>query len=89
MVPSSCLQVDIHLTNHSGGPQPFSRRDAQDAAKVLPGGCTKGELTLQGQQQALDLGAWLRRRYIDELGLLPSAAPPGAVAGGHPLNSRC
>ncbi len=54
---------------------------------MLPGGCTRGELTLQGQQQALDLGAWLRRRYIDELGLLPSAAPPSAVAGVHPLNS--
>lgn len=74
-------QVDIHLTNHAGGPQPFSRHDAKQAAKVLPGGCTKGELTLQGQQQALDLGAWLRRRYIEQLGLLPSAAPSGAVAG--------
>ena len=39
----------------------------------LPGGCAKGELTLAGQQQALEFGQWLRKRYIDQLGLLSSA----------------
>ena len=52
------------------------------AAKVLPGGCTKGELTLVGQQQALELGQFLRRRYVDQLGFLPEASTAGAVAGG-------
>ena len=40
---------------------------------MLPGGCTKGELTRPGQQQAYDLGAWLRQRYVDQLGFLPPA----------------
>lgn len=48
---------------------------------MLPGGCTKGELTLLGQQQALDVGAWLRRRYVEQLGFLPPTAAAGAVSG--------
>ena len=31
-----------------------------------------GELTLIGQQQARDLGGWLRQRYVDQLGFLPA-----------------
>ena len=37
----------------------------------LPGGCSMGELTLAGQQQARDLGGWLRQRYVQQLGFLP------------------
>lgn len=48
---------------------------------MLPGGCTKGELTLVGQQQALDLGAWLRRRYVQQLCFLPPRSAAGAVSG--------
>lgn len=48
---------------------------------MLPGGCTKGELTLLGQQQALDVGAWLRHRYVEQLGFLPVNASAGAVSG--------
>lgn len=51
------------------------------ADTVLPGGCSKGELTLQGQQQALSLGVWLRNRYVKDLGFLSSDPPKGAVAG--------
>ncbi len=29
-----------------------------------PGGCSKGELTLEGQRQARDLGQYLRWRYV-------------------------
>ena len=29
-----------------------------------------GELTLIGQQQARDLGSWLRQRYVDQYGFL-------------------
>ena len=29
-----------------------------------------GELTLIGQQQARDLGTWLRQRYVDQYGFL-------------------
>ncbi len=42
------------------------------AATVLPGGCTRGELTLSGQRQARELGAWLRHRYVDSTGFLPA-----------------
>ena len=37
----------------------------------LPGGCHKGELTKLGQQQAHEVGEWLRSRYIHQLGFLP------------------
>lgn len=37
---------------------------------VLPGGCSKGALTHMGQQQARDLGAWLRHRYTSQFDLL-------------------
>jgi hypothetical protein len=50
---------------------------------VLPGGCTKGELTLLGQRQAIDTGAWLRQRYVDQLSFLPPTATAGAVSGQH------
>ena len=37
------------------------------AESVLPGGCTKGELTRPGQLQSRELGQQLRQRYIQEL----------------------
>ena len=40
------------------------------ARSVLPGGCTKGELTVPGQLQSRDLGKWLRQRYVKELAYL-------------------
>ena len=40
------------------------------AQSVLPGGCTKGELTVPGQLQSRDLGKWLRQRYVKELAYL-------------------
>jgi len=40
---------------------------------IWPGGCKKGELTLEGQQQARDLGDWLRQRYVHHLSFLPHA----------------
>lgn len=39
---------------------------------ILPGGCHKGELTKVGQQQAREVGEWLRQRYVDDLGFLPA-----------------
>jgi hypothetical protein len=49
-------------------------------AARLPGGCHKGELTLVGQQQALELGQWLRARYVEGLGFMPPAYQVGAWA---------
>jgi hypothetical protein len=51
----------------------------------LPGGCHKGQLTLVGQQQALDLGRWLRSRYVDQLGFMPGQHEVGA---GGPAGCR-
>ena len=59
------------------------------AARVLPGGCTKGELTLLGQRQAIDTGAWLRERYVDQLSFLPPTATAGAVSGRHVGIAAC
>jgi hypothetical protein len=42
------------------------------AKMLLPGGCTKGELTLIGQQQSLEFGKWLRERYVEQLTFLPA-----------------
>lgn len=41
------------------------------ARTQLPGGCTKGELTKPGQQQARELGSWLRQQYIEKYGFMP------------------
>lgn len=43
------------------------------------GGCSKGELTLIGQQQALDFGRWLRWRYNMVHSLLPDEHQVGVV----------
>ena len=40
------------------------------AKAVLPGGCTKGELTQPGQLQSRDLGQWLRQRYVQKMAFL-------------------
>ena len=40
------------------------------AISVLPGGCTKGELTRPGQLQSRDLGQWLRQRYVQKMAFL-------------------
>ena len=47
---------------------------------MLPGGCTRGELTLSGQSQARELGAWLRQRYVDGAGFLLPDYEDGTVA---------
>ncbi|GBF87361.1 hypothetical protein Rsub_00072 [Raphidocelis subcapitata] len=71
--------ADLNLTSPSGGaPPPLV--DAADAPR-LPGGCREGTLTQRGYRMALDLGAALRRRYVQQLRLLPEAAPPRRGAG--------
>eukprot|EP00775_Hariotina_reticulata_P008608 gene8608-8789_t len=47
---------------------------------ILSGGAAKGELTIVGQLQALELGYWLRQQYIDSLGFLPASYKPGVLA---------
>jgi hypothetical protein len=45
----------------------------------LPGGCSKGELTKLGKQQSLEFGEWLRKRYVEDFGYLPSHFQEGTV----------
>ena len=45
-----------------------------------------GELTLIGQQQARDLGAWLRQRYVDQLSFLPPDMQVGKLTS-HPQHT--
>lgn len=71
--------VPLTLLDAAGQPEPpANQHDAQQVATRLAGGCSKGELTLIGQMQALELGWQLRRRYIDATGFLPASYTPGA-----------
>jgi lysophosphatidic acid phosphatase type 6 len=56
--------------------------DAKQRATLLRGGCHKGELTLLGKQQALELGGWLRQRYAHggPGSFLPPSYSQGLVA---------
>ncbi|KAK9824986.1 hypothetical protein WJX81_003696 [Elliptochloris bilobata] len=72
--------VQLSITEKSGGPRPECEGDTTQANTVLPGGCTSGELTLSGQAQARELGAWLRHRYVDSAGFLPPDYQDGVVA---------
>ena len=70
----------VEVSTEAGAPRPPNPDDLRQVDEVLPGGCSRGQLTLLGHQQALGLGEWLRRRYVSDLRLLPPAlhAAPGA-----------
>jgi hypothetical protein len=72
--------VPLRLLNVNGGPASTNDHDQKQMSTVLPGGCSKGELTKVGQLQALELGYWLRQQYIDSLGYLPASYSPGVLA---------
>ncbi|KAK9915420.1 hypothetical protein WJX75_008934 [Coccomyxa subellipsoidea] len=73
--------LQLAVTDLNGGPQPPLSHDAVQARTQLPGGCTKGELTKLGQQQARELGSWLRQQYIEKYGFLPPDYREGLVLG--------
>lgn len=52
--------VPLEVRGIGGGEAPESPHDKRQIATRLEGGCHKGELTLLGQQQALEVGQWLR-----------------------------
>ncbi|KAK9829707.1 hypothetical protein WJX72_007452 [[Myrmecia] bisecta] len=80
--------LQLHLFNaDGGGPRPDSKHDREQASRVLPGGCTQGELTLLGQKQSRELGEWLRQRYVEQQGFLPPVYQARAV-GGRTTNFR-
>ncbi|KAG7667940.1 hypothetical protein Ndes2526B_g01646 [Nannochloris sp. 'desiccata'] len=63
--------VPINVIEESGAARPVNSHDAQQVATKLPGGCSKGELTREGQRQARVFGRWLRQRYVSSLNFLP------------------
>ncbi|DBB06874.1 TPA: hypothetical protein ACH3X3_009533 [Trebouxia sp. C0006] len=73
--------VKLEIRSLDGGEQPVSGHDQAQRNIKLPGGCHKGELTKLGQQQARDVGEWLRQRYVQDLSFLPAQYEDGAVSG--------
>lgn len=70
----------IQLQAIPDGPPPTSEWNESEVATKLPGGCSKGELTMAGQKQALEFGHRLRRRYVEQLGLLPPQYEPAVLS---------
>ncbi|DBA85742.1 hypothetical protein WJX77_001343 [Trebouxia sp. C0004] len=73
--------VKLEIRSLDGGEQPVSGHDQAQRNIKLPGGCHKGELTKLGQQQAREVGEWLRQRYVQDLSFLPAQYEDGAVSG--------
>ncbi|GFR44810.1 hypothetical protein Agub_g6146 [Astrephomene gubernaculifera] len=69
----------VRVFSTSGQENPESRHDLRLRSAVLPGGCRKGELTRLGQQQALQLGVWLREQYVLRRGFMPATHQPGLL----------
>eukprot|EP00879_Flechtneria_rotunda_P022167 GHRR01023390.1.p1 GENE.GHRR01023390.1~~GHRR01023390.1.p1 ORF type:complete len:166 (+),score=43.24 GHRR01023390.1:140-637(+) len=72
--------VPLQLLDIHGGPATTNAHDQKQMSTVLPGGCSKGQLTQVGQLQALELGYWLRQQYIDTHSFLPASYTPGELA---------
>lgn len=72
-------QIELDVRDLAGGPRPPCRSDQKQINTKLEGGCSKGELTLEGQKQAIELGRWLRQRYMKDLSFLPEVFQEGAV----------
>ncbi|EFJ43767.1 hypothetical protein VOLCADRAFT_96118 [Volvox carteri f. nagariensis] len=80
--PSSRARgVEVELHDENGHPQPPPILDAN--TPVLPGGCRQGTLTEAGYRMAVDVGTWLRNRYVTSAGsdatggFLPDMEPRG------------
>ena len=71
--------VPTNIRGLSGTERPTSRSDERQKKVVFAGGCKKGQLTAMGQLQALQLGGWLRERYVDRNGFLPVSYDPQAL----------
>lgn len=71
--------VPVEVLSLDGRPRPANPDDERQVNQRYVGGCSKGELTLVGQEQAREFGRWLRWRYHMVHGLLPERHEPGVV----------
>lgn len=63
--------IALDIRTEDGHPRPENPDDVKQVETRFPGNCSKGELTIVGQEQALKFGRWLRTRYVDTLAYLP------------------
>ena len=80
--------VAVAITTEGGLPRPVNSHDRDQMATRYAGGCVKGELTRDGQRQARSFGAWLRQRYVQQLGFLPEEHRGGSLASRSTNYSR-
>ncbi|XP_029434206.1 lysophosphatidic acid phosphatase type 6 isoform X4 [Rhinatrema bivittatum] len=72
-------QFDYKVTDLSGGPRPTSPIEKRYREHKLKGGTFPGQLTTVGMQQMFELGARLRRTYVEEFGFLSPSLNPAEV----------
>ncbi|GLI65308.1 hypothetical protein VaNZ11_008850 [Volvox africanus] len=65
--------VEVELHDENGGAQPPPILDPNMPEQ--PGGCRQGTLTEAGYQMAIDVGTWLRSRYVAAGGLTGGFLP--------------
>lgn len=74
--------IPVQVVDEDGnGERPVNSHDAEQVATVFAGGCSRGQLTREGQQQARSFGRWLRQRYMMDLKFLPEEYREDAVYG--------
>ena len=71
--------VPVDIKGLEGTSRPKSRSDERQRKVVFDGGCRMGQLTANGQLQALQLGDWLRNKYALERGFLPPEYKSNAI----------
>ncbi|XP_053733275.1 lysophosphatidic acid phosphatase type 6 [Synchiropus splendidus] len=77
--PPPHTRIRYVVTDLHGGPKPSSAVEDSYRRNVLSGGSFPGQLTTLGMQQLYDLGARLRRKYVEQGGFLSPAFDPSEV----------